>query len=79
MEALLTDLRSGLQTLRGEKAVVDMAIEKTGDLTYQLKEADALLRALRDERRAVVRVIEAIHPDDDEEGDAPGVISMATN
>lgn len=76
IEALLTDLRTGMQTLRGEKALVDMAIEKTGDLTYQLKEADAFLRALKDERRTVVRVLEAVKPDDEEE---PGVTSIATH
>jgi len=38
---------------RQPKAMVDMAFEKTLDLTYRIKEANAFLRALKDERRAV--------------------------
>jgi len=65
MEALTTDLRSGLRTLRGEKAMVDAAIEKAGDLTYEVKEAEALISALKDERKTGGRLLEALRHEDE--------------
>jgi len=65
MEALLTDLRSGLRTLRGEKAMVDAAIQKAGDLSYAVKEAEALIKALKDERKLSSRFLEALRDEDD--------------
>jgi hypothetical protein len=57
MEALVTDLRSGLRTLRSEKAMVDVAMEKAGDLICEVKEAEALIRALKDERKTSGRFL----------------------
>jgi hypothetical protein len=65
MEALVGDLRSGLQTLRGEKAMVDLALEKAGELSFEVKEAEALIRALRDERKASTRFLEAMRLEGD--------------
>ncbi len=67
MEALVTDLRSGLRTLRSEKAMVDVAIEKAGDLSYEVKEAEALIRALKDERKTSGRFLEALRNEAEED------------
>ena len=67
MEALVTDLRSGLRTLHSEKAMVDVAIEKAGDLNYEVKEAEALIRALKDERKTSGRFLEALKNEDEED------------
>ena len=72
MEALVTDLRSGLRTLRGEKAMVDAAIEKAGDLSYEVKEAKALIMALKDERKTSGRLLEALRDEDEEESQRAG-------
>lgn len=60
MEALVSDLRSGLRTLSSEKAMVDAAIEKASDLSYEVKEAEAVIRALKDERKTSGRVLDAL-------------------
>ena len=60
LDTLLGDVRSSLETLRGQKAVVDHAIEKANQLTYQTKEAEAIIAALREERELASRIHEAV-------------------
>ena len=45
---------------RAEKAVVDAVLEKAGQLSFQAKEAEALIAALREERDVAGRVLEAV-------------------
>lgn len=67
MEALLSDVRSGLQTLRSERAIVNLTVEKAGELTYQAREAVTLIQTLREERRASDRFLEALRAEDEED------------
>ena len=59
-EALLGDVRSSLGTLQGQKAIVDQAIEKTGSLQFLLKQAEATIDGLREEREMTARVHAAV-------------------
>jgi chromosome segregation ATPase len=55
-DALLIDVRSGIQVLQSQKVVVDQAIEKAGSLEFLLRQADASIRTLRDERDMSTRL-----------------------
>jgi predicted nuclease with TOPRIM domain len=59
-QALLMDIRAGLQTLGSQKAVVDHVIEQSGQLAFEVKEAEALLEALRREREMTQRIHDAV-------------------
>jgi len=59
-QALLMDIRAGLQTLGSQKAVVDHVIEQSGQLAFEVKEAEALLDALRREREMTQRIHDAV-------------------
>ncbi len=69
-EALLMDIRGGIDTLRGQKVVVDHVIETTGKLNYQAKEAEGLIATLRQEREITQRIQEALKEMRDEEAQA---------
>jgi hypothetical protein len=56
-EALLVDVRSGVEALEGQKAIVDQAVEKTSQLRFLLKQADATISGLREERELTARVL----------------------
>ena len=56
-EALLVDVRSGVEALEGQKAIVDQAVEKTSQLRFLLKQADATISGLREERELTSRVL----------------------
>jgi chromosome segregation ATPase len=55
-EALLIDIQSSLETLESQKAMVDYVVKKAGALTFQTKQAEALIDALREERELTNRV-----------------------
>ncbi len=55
-EALVIDLRSSLETLQGQKVLVDHAVEKAGSLRFLLKQAEAMVEEMREEREMVTRV-----------------------
>ncbi len=59
-QALLMDIRAGLQTLGSQKAVVDHVIEQSGQLAFEVKEAEALLDSLRREREMTQRIHDAV-------------------
>jgi len=65
------DVRSSLEALQGQKAIVDQAIEKAGSLRFLLKQAEAMIDGLRDERKMTADVRGAVsivrdEPDDEE-------------
>ncbi len=59
-EGFLVDVRSSLEALQGQKAVVEQAVEKAGSLRFLLKQAEAMVESLRDERKMTADVREAI-------------------
>ncbi|MBA3259681.1 MAG: hypothetical protein H0T68_09475 [Gemmatimonadales bacterium] len=68
-EALALGIRSTVETLQAQRTVVDHAIESTGALTFQMKQAEALVAALRRERTLACELKAAIASavEDDEE------------
>ena len=72
-EALQVEVRSSLEALQGQKALVDQAVEKAGSLQFLLRQADAMIDGLRDERSMSARVREAVsiaREEGDDEGQA---------
>jgi len=59
-EGFLVDVRSSLEALQGQKAIVDQAVEKAGSLRFLLKQAEAMIEGLRDERKMTTSVREAV-------------------
>ena len=59
-EGVLADVQSGLEALQGQKAIVEQAVEKAGSLRFLLKQAEAVIESLRDERKIAAEVREAI-------------------
>ena len=55
-DALLIDLRSSLETLQAQKVLVDQAVEKAGSLRFLLKQAEAMVEGMREERDMATRV-----------------------
>lgn len=73
-EGLLADVRGSLDSLQGQKAIVDQAVEKASALQFLLKQADAVIEGLREERKTVGRVKSAVasarkRDRDDDDGD----------
>ena len=71
-EALLVDVRGSLEALQGQKALVDLAIEKAGSLRFLLKQAEATIDGFREERKMTAdvraaRELVAQGDEDDEE------------
>ena len=50
VEAVSLQVQSTLETLQGQKAILDHVMDKTGSLTFQLKQAEALIQTIREER-----------------------------
>ena len=69
-DGLLMDIRAGLESLRSQKAVVDQVIVTSGQLTYEAKEAERLLIALRQERDLTQGIHDALKEMRDEDSDA---------
>ncbi len=59
-EAMTLDLRASLETLHTQRAVFDQALEKAGSLALNMKQAEALIEALREERQLSDRVRAAV-------------------
>src|SRR5204862_533782 len=76
-EAVLVDVRTSLEALQGQKAIVDQAVEKAGSLQFLLKQADAVMDGLRGERdmtarvQAAMSVVRGEDEADEEEDDEP--------
>jgi len=72
-EGLLVDVRSSLESIQGQKAIVDQAVEKAGSLPFLIKQAEAAIQTLRDERKTTDYVRSAVatlrDDEDDEEYD----------
>ena len=70
-DALLIDVRSSIQVLQAQKVVIDQAVEKAGSLEFLLRQAEAMIRGLRDERDMTTRLRAAVSTtQDDEDGEA---------
>jgi chromosome segregation ATPase len=76
-DALLIDVRSGIQVLQSQKVVVDQAIEKAGSIEFLLRQADATIRNLRDERDMSTRLKAAMATVDEEEQDEESMEARA--
>ena len=63
-------MRSGLETLQGQKTLVDQAVERVSALRFLLKQADAMIEGLREERAMTAEVQEAMDSDDDSQAEA---------
>jgi chromosome segregation ATPase len=69
-EALLVDVNSSLEALQGQRVIVEQAVEKAGSLQFLLKQAEAMIDGLREERNMTNRVKAAkskSREDDEEE------------
>jgi chromosome segregation ATPase len=69
-DALLIEIQSSIETLEGQKSLVDFVLEKAGALTFQAKQAEALIETLREERELTNRMQGLEKPTD---GDGSGV------
>ena len=69
-ETFLSEVRSGLETLQGQKTLVDQAVERVSALRFLLKQADAMIEGLREERQMTAEVQEAMDSDEDSEQQA---------
>ena len=49
-DVLLREIRAGLESLTSQRAVVDRVIATSGKLSFEAREAEALINALREER-----------------------------
>ena len=71
-EALLVHVQSSVEALHGQKVVVDQAVEKAGSLRGLLKQAEAMLEGLKEERELMTRVraaVAVVRQGDDADGD----------
>ena len=59
-DALLMEIRVGLESLASQKAVIDHVIATSGKLTFEAKEAEGLIEALRQERELTQGVHDAV-------------------
>ncbi len=55
-EALLVDVRSSLSVIQAQKVIIDHAVEKAGSLQFLLRQAEATVEGLREERELTARV-----------------------
>ena len=68
-EALAMEVRSTVESLQAQRAVVEHVIERSGALTFQIKQAEALVEMMRRERTMACDVSAAVASlrDEDEE------------
>lgn len=59
-DALLREIRSGLESLSSQRAVVDRVISTSGQLNFEAREAEGLMRALREERELMQGIHDAV-------------------
>ena len=68
-------MRSGLEALQGQKVIVEQAVEKAGSLKFLLKQAEATIDGLREERNMTADVrsaVAVVRQDDESEGSEGG-------
>jgi DNA repair exonuclease SbcCD ATPase subunit len=76
-QALLSDVRSSIKALLEQRVVVDLAVEKAGSLQFLLKQADAVIESLREERKMTARIQAAGAVDWDSDEDDEGFSKAA--
>jgi len=76
-EALALGIRATVESLTAQKAVVDHAMESAGALGFQMKQAEALIGALRRERDLACDLKAAIAALGEEGGEEPGANGQA--
>jgi chromosome segregation ATPase len=59
-EALALEVRSTVESLQAQRAVVEHVIERSGALTFQIKQAEALVETMRRERTLACEVSAAV-------------------
>jgi hypothetical protein len=69
-DALAMDIRASLETLHSQKATIDQAVQQAGSLTFQSRQAEALIEQLREERDITNRVRAALEELRDETDEA---------
>lgn len=70
-EALALGIRSTVETLQAQRTVVDHAVESSAALSFQMKQAEALIAALRRERTLACELKAAIAAVVEEDEGAP--------
>jgi chromosome segregation ATPase len=70
-EALALEVRSTVESLQAQRAVVEHVIERSGALTYQIKQAEALVETMRRERTLACEVSAAVAAVRDEDEQDP--------
>jgi chromosome segregation ATPase len=56
IEALMLDMQSSMRTLQGQQAFLEQVVSVAGSLTFQAKQAEAMIATLRDERQMAERI-----------------------
>ena len=67
-DALLREIRATLDSLASQRAVVDRVLATSGKLSFEAREAEALIKVLREERELTQEIYDAvkeIRQDDD--------------
>ena len=59
-EALTTDVRSTMEAIGAQRAIVDQVLERSGTLAFQIKQADAAAEALRAECTLATQIRSAV-------------------
>ncbi|MBX6330414.1 MAG: hypothetical protein IRY91_01065, partial [Gemmatimonadaceae bacterium] len=59
-DALAMDVRSTVEAIAAQRSLVDQVLERSGTLTFQMKQAEALTEALRTECLLATRLREAV-------------------
>jgi chromosome segregation ATPase len=76
-DGFLVDVRSSLEAIQGQKAIVDQAVEKASSLRFLLKQAEAMIDGLREERQMTADVREAVSIDRDDDAEMDEGVSKA--
>ena len=69
-EALAIDVRSTVESLQAQRTLVDHVIERAGALSFQIKQAEALVEMLKRERTLACELkaaVEAVREEDEQE------------
>ena len=68
-DALLREIRAGLESLTSQRTVVDHVIATAGKLSFEAREAEGLINALREERELTQGIHDALKRLRDEDSD----------
>ncbi|HKJ01692.1 MAG TPA: hypothetical protein VJ997_04535 [Longimicrobiales bacterium] len=60
LDTLFHDMGGSLETLKTQKAMVDLVLQKAGHLSFQAREAESLLVALKEEREIATQVKDSL-------------------